>query len=122
MECCSTILGCNDSERCALLSRARAYRLERVIVSHLPLLVHKVATPRNVASIEIDGRALAVVDIEADLLAIGTPQWDKLAPEKQEQVDLTLSNMEARYDYTRECALQVLGHVLRKNPEQRKVN
>jgi len=64
-----------------------------------------------------ESRKDAVTDIEADIQAIGTPAWDKLSPEKQEQVERTLENMDSRYGYTRECALEVLGHVLVKATE-----
>jgi predicted Ser/Thr protein kinase len=62
-------------------------------------------------------RKEAVAEIESEILAIGTPAWDKLAPEKRQQVELTLANMESRYGYTRECALEILGYVLRRKPE-----
>jgi len=60
-----------------------------------------------------ESRKEAVVDIEGDLLAYDTPAWDKLPPEKRQQVELTLENMDTRYGYSRECALEILGHVLR---------
>jgi len=69
---------------------------------------------RALKSAFYESRKDAVVDIEADILALGTPAWDKLPPEKQEQVELTLANMESRYGYTRECALEILGTVLRR--------
>jgi len=62
-----------------------------------------------------DSRKDAVVDIEADILSHGTPAWDKLEPEKREQVERTLANMESRYGYTHECALEVLSHVLKQD-------
>ena len=57
----------------------------------------------------------AIRQIEDDLLLVGTPGWDSVSPESQEQVETTLSNMEDRYGYSRECALEMIGYCLRES-------
>ncbi|MHC4953915.1 MAG: PrkA family serine protein kinase [Planctomycetota bacterium] len=66
-----------------------------------------------------DSRGTALGSIEGDILRIGTPAWDKLEPERRDQVELTLANMESRYGYARECALEILGWVLRKRTDKK---
>ena len=57
----------------------------------------------------------AIHQIEDDLLLIETPGWESIPPERQEQVETTLSNMEDRYGYPRECALEMIGYALGKS-------
>ena len=56
--------------------------------------------------------------IEDDLLLVDTPGWESLDRERQEQVELTLENMDGRYGYPRECALEMIGYALRNSRSQ----
>jgi len=67
-----------------------------------------------------DTRQDAITQIENDLLLVGTPAWDSINRERGEQVETTLANMESRYSYTRECALEMAGYALRKSRAQKK--
>lgn len=62
-----------------------------------------------------DHRKDAIRQIEDDLLLIGTPGWESLSPDRQEHVETTLSNMEDRYGYPRECAQEMIGYALGKS-------
>ena len=62
-----------------------------------------------------DSRRDALAQIEQDILRMDTPEWDKLEPERRDQVETTLANMESRYGYTRECAMEMLSLVLFSN-------
>ncbi len=57
----------------------------------------------------------AIRQIEDDLLLVDTPGWDSLAPDRQELVTTTLANMDERYGYQRDCALEMIGHCLRQS-------
>ena len=60
-----------------------------------------------------DSRKGVLAQTEQDILRLDSPEWDKLEPERRDQVETTLENMDARYGYSRECALEMLGLVLR---------
>ncbi len=62
----------------------------------------------------------AIRQVEEDLLLVGTPAWQAIPRDRQERVERTLANMEARHGYTRECALEMIGHSLRRSrvPEE----
>jgi len=59
-------------------------------------------------------RGPAVDQIKDDLLLVDTPAWERLPPERKALAETTLANLESRYGYPRECALEVIGLVLRK--------
>jgi predicted Ser/Thr protein kinase len=59
-------------------------------------------------------RSDAIHQIEDDLLLIGTPAWENVSRERKERAETTLANMESRYEYTRECALEMIGYTLRR--------
>jgi serine protein kinase len=56
----------------------------------------------------------AIEQLEADFLTMGTPEWDRLETIQKEQVERTLANLESRFGYTRECAIEVMSYVLRQ--------
>ncbi|MHC4847783.1 MAG: PrkA family serine protein kinase [Planctomycetota bacterium] len=60
-----------------------------------------------------DSRKGAIAEIEAVFQTIDTPEWDRLEEEQQQQVERTLLNLEERYGYTRDCAIEIMGYVLR---------
>jgi len=57
----------------------------------------------------------AIRQVENDLLVVDTPAWDGLDAERRDRVETTLANMESRYEYPRECALEMIGYALRKS-------
>ncbi|MHC4548117.1 MAG: PrkA family serine protein kinase [Planctomycetota bacterium] len=57
----------------------------------------------------------AITQVENDLLLVDTPAWKNLGPERQELVETTLANMESRYEYSRDCALEMIGYALRRS-------
>jgi predicted Ser/Thr protein kinase len=57
----------------------------------------------------------AIGQVENDLLLVDTPAWAGLEPERRELVETTVANMESRYAYTRECALEMIGYALRRS-------
>jgi predicted Ser/Thr protein kinase len=65
-------------------------------------------------------RQTAITQIEDDLLVVGTPAWEGVANDRRERVETTLANMESRYGYARECALEMLAYALRKARAQKK--
>ncbi|MHC4940462.1 MAG: PrkA family serine protein kinase [Planctomycetota bacterium] len=64
-----------------------------------------------------DSRKEAIAQIESDFLTIDTPEWDRLADEQKAQVERTLTNLDERYGYTRDCAIEIMGYVLRNKGE-----
>ena len=60
-------------------------------------------------------RQTAIGQVEHDLLLVDTPAWGGLAPERRDLVETTLANMESRYQYTREGALEMIGYALRRS-------
>ncbi|MHC4448673.1 MAG: PrkA family serine protein kinase [Planctomycetota bacterium] len=64
-----------------------------------------------------DSRKGAIVEIEAVFQTIDTPEWDRLEEEQRQQVERTLVNLEERYGYTRDCAIEVMGYVLRNKED-----
>jgi len=65
-----------------------------------------------------DNRKDGIRQIEDDLLLVDTPAWTSLPRDRQDQVELTLENMDSRYGYVRECSLEMLGYALRKSRSQ----
>jgi serine protein kinase len=67
-------------------------------------------------------RQVATTEVEDDLLLVGTPAWESIPVARREQVETTLSNMESRHGYPRECALEMIGYALRRARAQKKAN
>jgi predicted Ser/Thr protein kinase len=65
-------------------------------------------------------RSSAIGQVEHDLLLVDSPAWAGLAPERKDLVETTLANMESRYFYTRECALEMIGYALRRTRQDAK--
>jgi len=65
-------------------------------------------------------RQVATTQVEDDLLLVGTPGWDSIPVDRRDQVETTLSNMESRHGYPRECALEMIGYALRRSRAQKK--
>jgi len=67
------------------------------------------------------GQQESISQVEDDLLLIDSAAWEHVSPDRKELVETTLANMESRYGYTRECALEMIWYALRKaraNEEQ----
>jgi predicted Ser/Thr protein kinase len=62
----------------------------------------------------------AIRQVEDDLLLRESPAWEGLAKDRRERVETTLANMESRYQYPRECALEMIGYALRKARAERR--
>jgi predicted Ser/Thr protein kinase len=65
-------------------------------------------------------RQVAIGQVEHDLLLVDSPAWNNLPPERRDLVETTLANMESRYQYTRECALEMIGYALRRSRQTAK--
>ncbi|MHC4959538.1 MAG: PrkA family serine protein kinase [Planctomycetota bacterium] len=62
-----------------------------------------------------ENRKGAIHEIEDDLLLVDTPAWESIDKESKAQVETTLANMQERYGYTRETALEMIGYCLRES-------
>ena len=62
-----------------------------------------------------DRQQEAVRQVEDDLLLVGRPAWDALNAARRKLVDTTLANMDERYGYTRECALEMTRFAITKS-------
>ncbi len=60
------------------------------------------------------GQQDAISQVEDDLLLIDSAAWEHVSTERKNLVETTLANMESRYGYTRECALEMIWYSLRK--------
>ncbi|MEE8104045.1 MAG: serine protein kinase PrkA [Planctomycetota bacterium] len=56
----------------------------------------------------------AITQVQADLIKVGTPEFDRLDEENRDQVERTLKNLEERHGYTRQCALELLPWAIKK--------
>jgi predicted Ser/Thr protein kinase len=65
------------------------------------------------------GRQDAIRQVEDDLLLIDTAGWEHVAADRRQLVETTLANMESRYSYPRECALEMIHYALRKSREKK---
>ena len=61
-----------------------------------------------------------ISQVESDLMLVDTNAWERLADDRRTLVETTLANMESRYRYTRECALEMIHYALHKAHEQPK--
>ncbi|MCZ6786114.1 MAG: hypothetical protein O7E54_03005, partial [Planctomycetota bacterium] len=64
------------------------------------------------------GRGVTIEQIQKDFSMVGTPDFDKLPTDRQEQVERTLTNMDERYGYCRDCALEMAAYALKKTSAQ----
>ncbi len=60
-----------------------------------------------------DSREGAIRQVEDDLLLVGTPAWEGLPEDRRDQAELTLANLDARYGYSREAALEMIGFAIK---------
>ncbi|MGQ0613040.1 MAG: PrkA family serine protein kinase [Planctomycetaceae bacterium] len=60
-------------------------------------------------------RKETIRQVEDDLLVTGTPAFEYLSPERKERVETTLANLEARYGYVRESALEMGAYAIRRS-------
>ncbi len=56
----------------------------------------------------------SIRQVEDDLLLVDTSGWSSLSNDRQELVETTLANMESRYGYGRESALEMIEYSLRR--------
>ena len=63
-------------------------------------------------------RGATIEQVQKDLAKVGTPDYDKLPQDRREQVELTLENMESRYGYCHDCALEMIAYALKKVPAE----
>jgi len=60
-------------------------------------------------------RRETIRQVEDDLATVVTPAYDYLPPERRERVETALANMERRFGYTRESALEMANFAIRKS-------
>ncbi|MFQ5843541.1 MAG: serine protein kinase PrkA [Planctomycetota bacterium] len=63
-------------------------------------------------------RLETIQQVRSDILLRGTPPFDRLPAERRSRVETMLRNLETRYGYCPNCALEMLAFALRRSEEK----